>query len=222
MDQLGRFFSLTIDKKVTRLYTTVGFLTDSNVTLLREEYFNDLETDFDGLNTSISTDSTMSAPMISDDGERRTLKLLIKKYHEGKLSKKIVEEKYKDLKLSTSRGEGLRFGELKPGKIIIVAGGTGLFPFCDLIDLLFKNLLVQKLPKLKRAVFENDPVLRMNPFDNFTFELFLSVNNIEDIHPLTLAQLNELAATSSFTLNLRISKDKDKIMNLSKAVRIHS
>lgn len=55
--------------------------------------------------------------------------------------------------MSTSRGEGLKFGELKPGKIVIVAGGTGLFPFCDLIDLLFKRLLVQKLPKLKRAVF---------------------------------------------------------------------
>jgi hypothetical protein len=79
-----------MDKEVTRLYTTVGFLTDSNVTFLREEYFNDLETEFEGLNKSISTDSTMSAPMLSDEGERRTLKLLIKKYEAGKLSKNIV------------------------------------------------------------------------------------------------------------------------------------
>lgn len=81
---------MTMDKEVTRLYTTVGFLTDSNVTFLREEYFNDLETEFEGLNKSISTDSTMSAPMLSDEGERRTLKLLIKKYEAGKLSKNIV------------------------------------------------------------------------------------------------------------------------------------
>jgi tRNA A37 N6-isopentenylltransferase MiaA len=29
--------------------------------------------------------------------------------------------------------------ELEKGKILIVAGGTGLYPFSDLIDLLYKQ-----------------------------------------------------------------------------------
>jgi hypothetical protein len=30
------------------------------------------------------------------------------------------------------------------GNIIFLAGGTGIFPFCDTIDLLYKELLVSK------------------------------------------------------------------------------
>jgi hypothetical protein len=55
----------------------------------------------------------------------------------------LIDEIPSNLDLSSLRGEGLHFGELNPGKIIIVAGGTGIFPFCDLIDLLFKNHLIK-------------------------------------------------------------------------------
>jgi hypothetical protein len=33
--------------------------------------------------------------------------------------------------------------ELTEGKIIIAAGGTGLYPFSDLIDLLFKRKFIK-------------------------------------------------------------------------------
>jgi hypothetical protein len=32
----------------------------------------------------------------------------------------------------------------KAGRIVIVAGGTGLFPFSDLIDLVFKSVFVEE------------------------------------------------------------------------------
>lgn len=118
---------------------------------MREEYFDDFDNDIASINGSMSTDSTLSLPMVTE-GDRRTMKLLIKEYDNGKLTTKLVQEKYKNLKLSTSRGEGLKLGEIKEGKIVIVSGGTGFFPFCDLVDLLFKQLLIKKLPKLRRVI----------------------------------------------------------------------
>ena len=80
--------------------------------------------------------------------------LLIKKYEKGLLTKQFIEGNHNDMKLqlSSSRGEGLHFAELTPGKIIIVAGGTGLYPFCDLIDLLFKSLLLTTQPELTTMI----------------------------------------------------------------------
>lgn len=37
--QLGRFYSLTINKKVTRLYTHVGFLDARNIELMEKTVF---------------------------------------------------------------------------------------------------------------------------------------------------------------------------------------
>ena len=84
----------------------------------------------------------------------------------------------KHLQLSCLRGEGLHFAELKPGRIIIVAGGTGLYPFSDLIDLLFKSLLLKTRPELKKVLLDHDPLLGSNPFDNFSFSLYLAVGNL--------------------------------------------
>ena len=36
IDQLGRFYSLTMDSKITRLYTTVNFLADKSKELFRK------------------------------------------------------------------------------------------------------------------------------------------------------------------------------------------
>ena len=40
--QLGRFFSLTLNKKVTRLYTNVGFLDKRNIELMDKVVFRQL------------------------------------------------------------------------------------------------------------------------------------------------------------------------------------
>jgi predicted ferric reductase len=36
----------------------------------------------------------------------------------------------------------MKFETVGAGKVIIVAGGTGMFPFIDFIDILFKKSLV--------------------------------------------------------------------------------
>jgi hypothetical protein len=44
--------------------------------------------------------------------------------------------------LSCGKGAGMKFDTIQSGKVIIVAGGTGMFPFIDFVDILFKKLLV--------------------------------------------------------------------------------
>jgi hypothetical protein len=47
------------------------------------------------------------------------------------------------LQLSPPKGLGLELDVTKPGRIVIVTGGTGLFPFCDFIDLLYKSIYLE-------------------------------------------------------------------------------
>lgn len=62
--------------------------------------------------------------------------------------------------LSRPRGQGLKIETNKPGKIIFVAGGTGFYPFMDIVDLLFK----QKVLKEKKESAEiRDRILGLNP-----------------------------------------------------------
>ena len=97
------------------------------------------------------------------------VKILLKRYQDGNLTPKIIRTEITDLKISCSRGIGLCLDEIKGGKIILVTGGTGLYPFCDLIDLLFKHLLILNFPNCKDTLFDKDPILKSNPFQNFTF-----------------------------------------------------
>jgi len=55
--------------------------------------------------------------------------------------------------LSEEKGLGLQLEEIKAGKIILVGGGTGIYPFSDLIDLLYKEQLIMTQPALKKTVF---------------------------------------------------------------------
>ena len=49
-----------------------------------------------------------------------------------------------DAKLQLSQPKGFGLDATKPGRIIIVAGGTGLLPFSDFIDLYFKSVYLQE------------------------------------------------------------------------------
>ena len=149
-----------------------------------------------------------------NDSSQNSVVLMMKKYEEGLLTKTLLDSDPLSLKLHLSclRGEGLHFGEIKPGRIIMVAGGTGLFPFSDLIDLLFKSVLVLQRPELKAKLCKQDPILNGNPFNGFSFELYLAVNNLEDIHPLTLAQLSELANKQDLMkITIRVSKPVEEM-----------
>jgi NAD(P)H-flavin reductase len=146
------------------------------------------------------------------ESERRLyysyLPLLVKMYPSGNLTRKLITGDSSKLQLSSLRGEGLRLAETAPGKVIVVAGGTGLFPFSDLINLLFKSTLIKANPLLKAEAATLDPILNENPFEKWAFQFFIAVNHIEDIHPITLAQLIELSQKQGqVSVSLRV-KDK--------------
>jgi len=88
----------------------------------------------------------------------------MKKYENGTLTSQFFDNIPTTLQISAPRGEGLRMSQLKKGHIIIVAGGTGLYPFSDLIDLLFKTYLLLNRNELKQFILAADPILATNPF----------------------------------------------------------
>ena len=98
---------------------------------------------------------------------------------------------------------------LEPGRVLIVAGGTGIYPFSDLIDLLYKDHLQHEKPQLAREIQALSPILANNPFGRIQFHLLAAFNNLEDIHPITSCQLAYLASRGRLGLTLKI-KDSQK------------
>lgn len=80
--------------------------------------------------------------------------------------------------LSESKGEGLELAHTKAGKIIMVIGGTGLYPFSDFIDLLYKEQLIQHNPSVKTEVLELNPILNSNPFAGFKFDVLAAFGHL--------------------------------------------
>lgn len=68
---------------------------------------------------------------------------MIKLYKDGEMTPRFLgEQEYKlDVILSSPMGAGMKYDYLgEEGKVIILCGGTGIFPFYDFIDLLFKRV----------------------------------------------------------------------------------
>jgi hypothetical protein len=65
----------------------------------------------------------------------------MKKYENGELTPRLLAENFNgEIVLSQPMGAGMKFDQIpSKGKVIIVCGGTGILPFCDFIDLLFKR-----------------------------------------------------------------------------------
>ena len=63
--------------------------------------------------------------------------------------------------------------EKQPGLIVIIAGGTGIYPFIDLIDLLFKSMLVKKNESLKQKILQFTPAAADPILDTFKFTYLL-------------------------------------------------
>ena len=69
--------------------------------------------------------------------------LFLKVYDKGAFSSLVLSGNFQSqIKISRPRGRGLALHEVSPGRILIFAAGTGLNPFCDLIDLIFKQTLL--------------------------------------------------------------------------------
>lgn len=68
--------------------------------------------------------------------------MVIKKYKKGELTSRLFVSKFNgEIIVSTPMGAGMNYQDLNENsKVILVCGGTGILPFCDLIDLLFKRV----------------------------------------------------------------------------------
>lgn len=86
----------------------------------------------------------------------------------------------------------------------MIAGGTGINPFCDLIDLLFKEQIVKDKPFLASEVYGLCPVLSTSPFSGFSFHLLAAFNSLDDIHPITLRQIVFLVSKGRLIFQLKL------------------
>lgn len=133
--------------------------------------------------------------------------IMFKAYPGGKFTAKMVKGPVEKVVISESKGEGLQLSHTKPGKIVMVIGGTGLYPFSDFIDLLYKEQLMIHKPETRNEVLELSPVLSSNPFSKFQFEVLAAFNHAEDIHPVTLEQLLFLAEAGRVNLIFKFKED---------------
>jgi hypothetical protein len=143
--QLGKCQAVTINNKKTRLYSSVNFLQKSNLDLMELVFSNSLEPTAPTSYTYISgeeanTDRPTSKDSLTSTTSHIAIPLLIKKYVKGSFTSDfLTTHRYsKSIKISKPRGRGFGLSELPNGGIVLLAGGTGLNPFCDIIDLLFK------------------------------------------------------------------------------------
>lgn len=139
---------------------------------------------------------------------------MMKVYDNGKMTSQLKKGQFLNLtvKLSIPRGKGLELDRTPPGRIVALIGGTGLFPFSDLIDLLFKAQLIENNHSLSQTFLNNDPILKKKPFNKYFFVLLIAINEPEDIHPITLSQLISLSEQSKrVKIVMRISKNHEKL-----------
>ena len=138
---------------------------------------------------------------------------MLKVYEGGKFTSQLLNNNLgkTDFELSLQKGLGLELETTNPGKIIIVAGGTGLFPFSDLIDLLFKDAFIKNNSTNNRvadSIYSISAILKRKPFEGFSFTFLIAVNYPEDIHPITMAQLSYISNYSDkFKIVLRVNRD---------------
>ena len=78
--------------------------------------------------------------------------MMFKVYNDGKLTSALKNCGFFNtiVKFSSPRGRGLELDTTVSGRIVVLAGGTALFPFSDLIDLLFKDYLIKKNHRMRQ------------------------------------------------------------------------
>ena len=119
------------------------------------------------------------------------LPLLIKKYDDGLFTSQLISPHFSgSINVSCAKGAGLALQEKNPGKIILLAGGTGIYPFIDTIDVLYKKALEHPI---KEMILEMNPAVTDPCLDSFNFVIYASFTSQSDLHPMTLYQLNDLS-----------------------------
>ena len=74
--------------------------------------------------------------------------------------------------ISRNRGLGLSLQTMRMGDIVVIAGGTGINPFCDLIDLLFKDMVISSNHTLSSTIKAYDPILNTLFKKHFVFRAY--------------------------------------------------
>lgn len=122
-----------------------------------------------------------------------TVHLLMKRYDDGDFTSELLNSNFrKNINLSCAKGEGLALHEKKPGHIFIVAGGTGIYPFIDVIDLLFKRMLVDSNHNLSQKIIEGTPAVKDSTLKTFKFTFIAAFKSMSDLHPITQYQCSKL------------------------------
>lgn len=92
--------------------------------------------------TAISLQGNMT-PLNIRGANEQSLPLIIKRY--GKPAGRFTNQLYMNLGsqilIQGPKGRGLCLEAVPPGDVVLIAGGTGLFPFLDLVDELFKIVI---------------------------------------------------------------------------------
>jgi hypothetical protein len=137
----------------------------------------------------------------------------MKKYENGELTPRLLAENFKgEIVLSQPMGAGMKFDQIpSKGKVIIVCGGTGILPFCDFIDLLFKRTKFLKSPSLSNSLSKNDPLVAKDFIKEREFVLYCAAENALELPALTLYQINSLCQSQkilTFSSTMRIKKNK--------------
>lgn len=70
--------------------------------------------------------------------EKSFLPLLIKKYSGNTFTSRLFDNPNQNMSITGLKGRGLGIERLNKGKVFLLVAGTGLFPFLDLLDVLFK------------------------------------------------------------------------------------
>lgn len=211
LSQLGRFRSLMLDDEVTRLYTNVYFTLNPNTKLMEEIFPEELSYLEDHFKNRLHRQEFTEVNMEDlSENASQSIPIVFRRYRSGKLTNALTENmlntKKMTLSLSCEKGLGLQLRELPEGRVIIVAGGTGLLPFSDLIDLLFKAEYAQSRPEFRKRFCEVSPLLSAPFLPKNSFRLFAAFESLDDVHKLTLLQLAFLASSKRVEVTLRLSR----------------
>jgi hypothetical protein len=111
-------------------------------------------------------------------------------------------------------GAGMKLERIPlTGYMIIVTGGTGLQPFSDFVDLLFKRVLVLESSNLSSMLLKRDPLVGQDFIKDRNFAFYCAIEKLLELPALTLYQLNHLCQSKQVRLKtvMRIKKGKDLI-----------
>jgi NAD(P)H-flavin reductase len=148
--------------------------------------------------------------------EEEVVPLVLKKYKKGELTSRLLDDGFDgELILSKTLGAGMKYAELKEeGKVIIVCGGTGLLPFCDFIDLLFKRVLLLENNAMAEKCAAHDFVVREDLIKKRSFKLYCAAESETDLLPLALFQMEHLSKSTKImfeaVFRLRSGEDRFK------------